>query len=63
MLLNTLAKADKEKKDLYLQAFLERRQNFTPMIYAAGRITGAEDLAAKNRLAALLSYNLKQEYS
>ena len=27
-----LAKAEKEKKDLYLQAFLERRRNFTPMV-------------------------------
>ena len=28
-----LAKADKEKKDLYLQACLERRSIFTPMVY------------------------------
>ena len=27
-----LAKADKEKKDLYLQACLERRRIFTPMV-------------------------------
>ena len=26
-----LAKAEKEKKDLYLQACLERRRTFTPM--------------------------------
>ena len=30
-----LAKADKEKKYLYLQACLERRSNFTPMVYSA----------------------------
>ena len=28
----TLAKAEKEKKDLYLQAFLESRRTFTPMV-------------------------------
>ena len=27
-----LAKAEKEKKDLYLQACLELRRNFTPMV-------------------------------
>ena len=29
---NDLAKAEKEKKDSYLQACLERRRNFTPMV-------------------------------
>ena len=27
-----LAKVEKLKKDLYLQAFLENRSNFTPMV-------------------------------
>ena len=58
-----LAKADKEKKELCLQDCLERRSTFTPMVYSADRIPGAEALAAQNRLAALLSYNMKQEYS
>ena len=58
-----LAKAEKEKKDLYLQACLERRRTFTPMVYSADRIPGSEALAAKKRLGALLSYKLKQEYS
>ena len=39
-------KAEKEKKDLYLQACLERRRTFTPMVYSAIRIPGAEALAA-----------------
>ena len=30
----SLAKSEKEKKDLYLQAFLERRRTFTPMVYS-----------------------------
>ena len=35
---------------------------FTPMVYSADGIPGAEDLATQKRLAALLSYKLKQEY-
>ena len=50
-----LPKAEKEKKDLYLQAYLESRRTFTPMVYSADGITGAEALAAQKRLAALLS--------
>ena len=33
------------------------------MVYSAERIPGAEALAAHKRLAALLSYKLKREYS
>ena len=58
-----LAKAEKEKKDLYLQACLEHRSTFTPMVYSADRIPGAEALAAQKRSATLLSYKLKREYS
>ena len=47
---------EKEKKDLYLQACLERRRTFTPMVYSAEGIPGSEALAA------LLSYKLKREY-
>ena len=38
-------------------------RTFTPMVYSADRIPGAEALAAQTRLAALISYKLKQEYS
>ena len=58
-----LAEAEKEKKDLYLQACLECRRTFTPMVYSADEIPGAEELATQKRLAALLSYRLKWEYS
>ena len=40
-----LSKAEKEKKDLYLQACLEHRITFTPMVYSADGIPGAEALA------------------
>ena len=58
-----LAKLEKESKNLYLQAFLERRQTFTPMVYSADGIPGAETLAVQKKLSALLSYKLKREYS
>ena len=58
-----LAKAEKEKKDLYLQACLERRRTFTPMVYSADGIPGVEALAAQKILATLCSYKLKWEYS
>ena len=54
-----LTKAEKEKKDLYIKACLERRRNFTPMVYSADVIPRAEALAAHNRLAALLRYKMK----
>ena len=41
-----LAKAEKEKKDLYLQACLELRRTFTPMVYSADGIPKAGALAA-----------------
>ena len=55
-----LAKAEKEKKDLYLQVCQSRR-TFTPMVYSADRITRAEALESQKRLAALLIYKLKRE--
>ena len=58
-----LPKAEKEKKDLYLQACLDCRRTFTPMVYSAEVIPRAKALAAHKRLAALLSYKLNQEYS
>ena len=42
---------------------MERRQIFTPIVYSADVIPGAEALDAQKRLPALLSYKLKQEYS
>ena len=58
-----LAKAEKEKKHLYLKACLELRRTFTPMVYSAEGIAGEEALAAQKRLATLISYKLKWEYS
>ena len=57
-----LAMAEKEKKDKYLQPFLDCMCSFTPMVYYADGITGMEAIAAQQRLDLLLSDNLKQEY-
>ena len=38
-----LAKAEKENKDLYLQACLERRSTLTLMVYSVDRIPEALD--------------------
>ena len=58
-----LAKTEKEEKYLYIKTRLERRRNFTPMVYSADGIPGAKVLAAQKRLAILLSYKPKREYS
>ena len=58
-----LAKAERENKDFYLQACLERRRTFTTMVYSVDGIPGEEALSTQKRLAALLIYKLKQEYS
>ena len=58
-----LVKAEKEKKNLYLQACLECIMTFTPIVYSADGIPGAEALATQKRLATVLSYKHKQEYS
>ena len=57
------ANTEKENKNLYLQDYMERRSNFTPMVYSADVIPIVEALAKQKRLTALLSYKLKQEYS
>ena len=36
-----LSNVEKENKDLYLQACLECRRTFTPMVYSADGIPGA----------------------
>ena len=42
-----VTKAEKERNYVYLHAFLENRQNFTPMVYSADGIPGSEALAAQ----------------
>ena len=58
-----LAKADKEKKEKYLQACLERRSSFTNMVYSADIINKSESLLAQRRLASPFSFRLKWKCS
>ena len=58
-----LPKAEKENKDLYVKACLERRRTFTPMVYSVDDVLGAEALSTQKRLNALVGYKLKQKYS
>ena len=58
----SLATAEKEKKDKYLQTYLERRNYFTPMVYSTDGIPRTEAVAAHRRLALLRSSNIKREY-
>ena len=55
----SLATAEKEKKEKYLQPYLECRHYFTPMVYSVDGITGTESVAAQRRLALLLRSKLK----
>ena len=50
-----LANMEKEKKDLYLQACLECRSNFIPMVYSVDGILRADAFASHKILGALLS--------
>ena len=54
--------ADKGGKDKYLHPCLERRHNFTPMVYSTDRIPGTEAFASQKNLALLLDNKLKREY-
>ena len=56
-----LSKAEKDKKGLCLQAYLEHSRSFNPMVYSVNRTTGEEALAAQSRLAALISFKLNQD--
>ena len=55
-----LAKAEKYKKDIYLQACLDLRYSFNLVVYSMEGFPRLEALAAQNRLSALLSFKLKR---
>ena len=58
-----LAAHEKEKKDRYLEACLERRRQFTPLVFSVDGLPGAEATAAIKRLSAMLAEKLQREYS
>ena len=58
-----LARHEKEKKDKYLDACVERRRQFTPLVYSVDGLMGTEARAATKRLASLLANKWKRAYS
>ena len=58
-----LADAESEKKAKYLQACLDRRRHFTPMVYSVDGMAGDEARAAEKKLASALAGKWKREYS
>ena len=58
-----LAKCEKLKKDKHLQACLERRRDFTPLVYSVDGMAGRETKMAERRLAANLAGKWDRAYS
>jgi hypothetical protein len=58
-----LLKHEKEKKTRYLQACLDQRRHFTPLVFSVDGVLGSEAKAASKRLAARLSAKWKRPYS
>jgi hypothetical protein len=56
-----LEQHEKEKKDKYIQNFLEMRKDFTPMVYSVDGIAGREAQNAKKRLAVHLAGKWNRE--
>ena len=61
--MQVLAMHETAKKDKYLEACLERRRHFTPLVYSVQGVPGEETRAAEKRLAGHLAHRWKREYS
>ena len=57
-----IAGQEKAKKGKYLEACLERRRSFTPLVFSADGLMGTEAKAASRQLASLLSKKWSREY-
>ena len=58
-----LEKAAKAKKDKYLDACLERRRSFVPLVYSVDGMACKEARAFEKRVASLLASKLDRRYS
>ena len=58
-----LQRAAKEKKDKYLDACLERRRSFTPLVYSVDGVAHKEARAFERRIAGLLASKWDRRYS
>ena len=61
--IRVLEKCEWEKKNKHLEACLERRTYFAPLVYSVDGIAAREAKAAKRRLASALAWKWKQQYS
>jgi len=58
-----LEKMEGEKKGKYLEACLERRRDFTPMVYTVDGMPGKEARAAEKKMASHLAAKWTRDYS
>ena len=58
-----LESAARRKKVKYEEACLERRQEFTPMLYSVDDMTEKHTRAAERRVAGMLAVKWKRQYS
>ena len=58
-----IARQEKEKKDKYLSACLDRRKHFTPFVVSADGLKGKEAHALLRRIAAMLAEKWQQPYA
>jgi hypothetical protein len=58
-----LAKCEHLKKQKHLVPCLERRRDFTPLVYSVDGMAGRETKMAERRLASQLAWKWKREYS
>jgi hypothetical protein len=58
-----LAKCEHAKKNKHLVPCLERRRDFTPLVYSVDGMAGRETKMAEKRLASQLAWKWKKEYS
>jgi hypothetical protein len=58
-----LAKCEHLKKQKHLVPCLERRRDFTPLVYSVDGMAGRETKMAERCLASQLAWKLKKEYS
>jgi len=58
-----LEKAAREKKAKYLDACIQRRRSFTPLVYSVDGMACKEALAFEKRVASLLASKLDRRYS
>ena len=58
-----IERQEKEKKDKYRDACLQRRMDFTPLVYSVEGIPGRDARGAEKNLARLLSHKWRRPYS